>query len=261
MKFRSMKKKLIVGVAAFGLVSGAGVAFASTNVGAELGVWYAGKFTTSFAGAVSSLNQYIGQAVPVLNQEKESLKSDTVGRIATAGTDEVTNRNNAINSHKDAYINTLNQTEEGFTNAMDSRFAASVKITNGTYNHLLGIEAGKVQKELTNAVNTQGATSLSNVDSQVSATKTEAIKALEAEIAATKAELERLLAEKSVVASQQMKDNFDTQIAAKRTAITAAIALLEQAKKDAITTKGSEIETAAKAELDALVNGISPLLP
>jgi hypothetical protein len=261
MKFGSMKKKIVVGVTALSLVSGAGVAFASTNVGAELAVWYNVKFATSFANATTSLAQHVASAVPGLNQEKVTLKNETVGRVAAAGDKEVTDRNSAINAHKNAYITTLNETETNLTNAMDGRFAASVAITNGTINHLVGVEAGKTQTEISSAVNSQGTTSVSNVEQQVGATKTAAIKELEVEIAATKAELERLLAEKSAAASEAMKKNFDDEIAAKRTAITNAIALLEQAKKVAITTKGSEIETAAKAELDALVNGISPLLP
>jgi hypothetical protein len=253
----SVKGKVVAGVVTVGLLSGIGTAFANTDAGTQLQSWYNGQFNTAKQQSASAVYNYALGQKNSLMQEKENLKNAAVTNVATAGTDEVDRANGEINSALESHVDAVNTKEAAITTAMPGQFDSFVTSTNGTVNYYVGQEASKATNEITSAVNAQGVVSVDTVNTEVSTTKTNAVAALESEISAAKAELQRLVNEEKAAATQELKDNFDAQIVAVRGQIVDLIADLENANKEAIADKGAEIEAAAKAELDALVNGIT----
>ncbi|MFD2442806.1 hypothetical protein ACFSO7_02195 [Bacillus sp. CGMCC 1.16607] len=253
----TLKGKIVVGAVAFGLVSGVGTAFANTDAGGQLQSWYNNQFNAATGKSATELTKYGVGLAKGLEAEKNKLKGDTVQNVKTAGTDEVTRANGAINTAAQGHIDAINTKKGAISSGMSNQFDQFVNKTNGVTNSVVTSVAKKAQTEIENAVKAQGSTSLTFVNDQVSATKNAAIESLGQAIKDAKSELEGLLAAEQTAATNEMKANLDAQISAKRTQITESIAALELLKKGEITQKGASIEAAAKAELDALVSGIN----
>jgi hypothetical protein len=257
MKFGSMKKKLIVGVAAFGLVSGAGVAFAASDAGGELQSWYNAKFNTA---KTDSRNAVIGYAVGqagALTNEFNGLKNGAKADIAAAGTTEQGRASGEINTYKQSYIDAINTKETEIGAGMAAAFDSHVTSTTNEMNAIINGVAAAYKTQATNEINTQGTTSFNAVTTNVGLSKTEALAALTKEIADTKAALQALLNAEVTTASQELKNNFDTKVQAKRVELTNYINGLETAKILLIQGEGSRIEGEAKSEMDTLVDGIN----
>jgi hypothetical protein len=257
MKFGSMKKKLIVGVAAFGLVSGAGVAFAASDAGVELQSWYNSKFNSAKTDSQNAVIGYaVGQAGALTN-EFNGLKNGAKADIAAAGTTEQGRANGKINTYKQDYIDAINTKETEIGAGMAAAFDSHVTSTTNQMNAIIDGVAATYKTQATNEINTQGTTSFNAVTTNVGLSKTEALAALTKEIADTKAALQALLDAEKTTASKELKDNFDTKVQAKRIELTNYINNLEAAKILLIQGEGSRIEGEAKSEMDTLVDGIN----
>ncbi|MBT2678657.1 hypothetical protein J7E38_06550 [Bacillus sp. ISL-35] len=257
MVLKTVKGKVVAGVVTVGLLSGMGTAFANTDAGTQLQNWYSKQFNTAKQQSAIEVYNYARGQKNSLMQEKDNLKNAAVTNVATAGKNEVDRANGEINSALAGHVEAINTKEAAITAAMPGQFDQAVSSLNRTVNYYVGQEANSAKNEITTAVNAQGAESVGYVNTEVTETKTDAVAALEAEITAAKAELERLVGEEKAAATSELKANFDAQIVKVRGEITTLIEALEEANTKLIIEKGAEIEAAAKADLDALVNGIN----
>jgi hypothetical protein len=256
MKFGSMKKKLVVGVAAFGLVSGAGVAFAASDAGTQLQNWYNGQFDSATQQSASDFAGYATNEGKKVIVEGNTMLNATKGDIRTAATNEVTRANGAINTalgeHKNALDTQGNSIEAGMQGQFNTFVNNSITATNAT----IGVAAGQARNYVEGQINSQGTASKQKVTDEVGANRTAAVAELEQKIKDTKKDLQDLLDQKETAATASLKKNLDDRIKELRVLFTQLMDGLEHVKKQAIITEGSAIETLAKSDMDTLVNGI-----
>lgn len=256
MKKTTLKSKIMAGVLCATLVGGAGTAFAGTDAAANLQQWYNGKLTPSLTAVWTDTNTYLNSLMGGLNNWFTTTKTTTVGNVATAGTNEIARANGAIGEAKQAYIDAINGKLTDIKNGMPAQYDAKVTQYNRNIDGYATTAYNYANGQITTALNTQGTNSVAAVNTEVGATRDQAIADLTVAINNAKTELEGLIAQEQLAATSEVKAYLDAKIVEKKAAIETATAALEAAKKQAITDKGTEIENAAKEALDALVAGI-----
>lgn len=238
------------------MVSGATVAFAGTDVGAQLQNWYTTQYSAAATSVGDTLIKYGSSLLPGVTTEKDNLQNGAVTAVANAGTEETSRAVGAIGTYKAGLTTALGTQQTSIKEVMPTQFDTLVGDTNKQVQTALNIAANGASTQINRAINTQGVTSLGAVTTDVTAAQSTAVTALTNEISAAKSELQGLITTETTTANTELKTNLDTQIQVKREAITAATASLEKAKEDAITAEGQRIEGVAKGELDGLVTGI-----
>lgn len=254
MKTTNLKSKIMAGALCATLVGGVGTAFASTDAGEQLGNWYTSQVTPSLNRVWTGAVNYITPQVQGLFNWKAGVQGDSVAAVRIAGTDEIARANTAIGEAKQAYIDAIEIRQGQIEAGMQGQYDGKVNSTNTTINRYANSAQSQAMNEIGGALETQKCLSLTAVGDEVGATKTQAIEDLKAAIAKATSELQGLMDAKELAATNAVKANLDEQIRLKKEFITTETAKLEQAKKDAITAKGAEMETNAKADLDALVD-------
>jgi len=253
---KNLKAKVLVGVMSLTMVSGATVAFAGTDVGAQLQNWYGIQYSAAETAIGTTLSNYGMSLLPGVTGEKDTLQRNAVDAVATSGTTETNRAVGEIGTYKAGLTTALGVKQTSIKALMPTQFDTLVGDTNGQVQSALDAAARTASTQINGAINTQGTTSLGAVTTDVTAAQNTAVTALTDEISAAKSELQGLITTETTTANTELKTNLDAQIQAKREAITTATASLETAKEDAITAEGQRIEVAAKGDLDGLVAGI-----
>ncbi|MDD9270935.1 hypothetical protein ACFPES_28195 [Paenibacillus sp. GCM10023248] len=254
---KALKSKLAIGVITTGLVAGMGTAFAATDAGGQLQSWYNSATKVTKALVAGDVASFVASNKDKLVEDYNTINKTAVNDVKTAGTTETTRANTGINNQLSSYSNQLDTTKGAIAGAMPAEYDKVVSDANKINNTAVEVLGALGKLDIAKDVNNQGKSSLKSVDTDVTATKSAAATALTSKIEATKADLNKLLADERTAASQEIKDNLTAKITAKLAELQKLADELEATNVKAITDKGASIETASKAELETIVlNGL-----
>jgi hypothetical protein len=262
---KTVKAKIVAGVLTATIVSGGvGAVFASTDAGQQLKSWYDGQFSAKATEVTGNVMNYGKGLVPGLVAEKNTLKTNSVGEVATAGTDEETARIATIDSNLKDYeskitsmttnINQWTGKDKGYM------FEDLQKLRQDLEEQIDSIADPAIsaaKKEILDAIDSQAVTSLDLLATRVGEKQSSAEKTLTEAIAGAKDAITSQLNTQGTKSENEVKTYLDDKINAARTNITKEAGDLVGEKKAAITNKGKELQDAALNSLDNLVKDIT----
>ncbi|CAM4491492.1 hypothetical protein FHS16_005408 [Paenibacillus endophyticus] len=253
---KMIKSKVVAGVVVVGMVASMGTVFAATNAGTQLQGWYTTATNVVKTTISGDFANYYATSKTAHADAVGNLKGQAQRDIRDAGNAEIKNVNKAINDQVSEYTTQINTVQDAITGSMPAEYDAFVGTTNASANAAIDTIGVSNKKELNAAIKNHKNTYLNRQDEEAAKTKSAAVDALNAEIAATKSDLNALLAGESTTATTEIQTNLNNKIAA----LQAELVILTDAgvaeAEAAIAAKGLTLKTDALNELDAIVQAI-----
>jgi len=254
----NLRKKIVSAAVAASLLGGSLVAFAGTDAGEQLKAWYNAQFTQSTNSIVSTLTNYFNTTYKQnLLSWFNSLKSSSVSAITNHASTTLTNSTNTINNYANTYIGQINTAKQNILDNMATDYSKfeEGKKTWGTAE--MNKEQEKRQGEINTAVTNEFNTQKTSLENSLNTTKESAVSSLESAIKNAKDAIIAEIATNEATTTTNLKNFLDTQISTRKTQMETTSQELVNAKMVAITEAANDIVDAAKAELDALIQGIN----
>ncbi|WP_169502963.1 hypothetical protein [Paenibacillus lemnae] len=252
-----MKKKVVAGVVTVGMVASMGTAFAATGAGVQVQNWY-----TTASGVVKSIVSgnfatYYASENDIHNNKVNSSIGQARQDIRDAGNAEKSRATDAVNAEVDAYIAQIQGAQAKIEASMPREYDAYVSVTNKETNTEVNKTGAANETALNSAIKNHQGVYIGRLNEGVAATQDAAVNELNEQIQATKDALSALLASEGENAQGEIEENLRNKL----DALQAKLAKVQTAgvnnAKKAITDRGAELEQAAKAELDSIVQGIA----
>lgn len=253
---KNLKMKLTVGALAVGLVASVGTALANTDAAAQLMTWYDSKFDASVERIDTELGLYTDAESGEWEASNFTFASNAAANVSSKGTEVTNSANSSINNAKDAYIAAINGSKAAIEAGIAAQYDAEVADQNQISDDFVQVAGGYYLNEMQVAVNGAGTTAMNDLNVSVTATKDSAVAALRAAIEQAKSDLNALIALEETTALTETKAHLDVQISLKKAEIEGLITQLENTLKGNLTVRAGELETAAKGELDAMVEAM-----
>ena len=253
---KTIKGKVIAGTVSVVLLSSAGAAFASSNAGAKLQNWYAGQFGEATSNIVNNVESDVTGRINGLATEYNGLKTAAGTSISTDGTNATNTASGNIETETQEHIDAINAKQTQIETYMNGQFAALKFAANGLINQAGNAALGYANNDLTTFTGAKGDAALATLTSDLDSDTDDAVAELEQAIADAKGELQSQLDTKEDATTEAIIDLIDAKINELRTKITQKRDDLVAAQKLLIDAKALELETAAKAELQGVVDGI-----
>lgn len=253
---KTIKGKVIAGTVTLALVAGAGSAFANSDAGAKLQNWYAGQFGLATSNIVNDVEDNVRGKFNGWASEYEGLKTGAQNSIETDGTNATTTASGNIDTKTQEHIDAINAKQTQIEGYMNGQFAALKFAANGLINQAGNAALGQANSDLTAFTGAKGDAARTSLTSALEDKTDDAVAELEQAIADAKGELQSQLNTKEAETTEAIIAAIDAKINSLRTTITQKRDDLVAAQKVLIDAKALELETAAKAELQSVVNGI-----
>jgi hypothetical protein len=254
---KSIKGKVVTGVVAVGLLSGVGAAFASTDAGAQLQGWYNKQFVKSSAAITAGAVKHVGDQADGLKTEYNNLRSSVTTDINDERDGQVTAKTTSINGTKDVYVNQVKDKEAAISAGMQSQFDAIFTYAQGVIKSTGNQALAYANKDLTDLSGKNGSDALEAVNTQLSQVQAAAKSDLEATIANAKTDLTNQLAADTTATTDDINAAIDAKIKELRGLIDQKAADLVAAQQKLIQDKAAELQAAAEADLDGVVQNIN----
>jgi hypothetical protein len=254
---KTIKSKVIAGTVSVVLLSSAGAAFASSNAGANLKDWYDGQFGVATSNIVGDVESNVTGRINGLATEYEGLKTAAGTSISTDGTNANTLASGNIETATQEHINSINAKQTQIEGYMDGQFAALKFAANGLINQAGNAALGYANNDLTTFTGAKGDAARSTLTTELEADTATAVSELELAIKEAKGDLQAQLDTKEEATTEAIIGLIDAKINSLRTTITQKRDDLVAAQKLLIDAKALELETAAKNQLQAVVNNIN----
>lgn len=251
-----MKSKVVAGVVTVGLVSGMGFAVANTDAGAQLQSWYNGKFNAAGASMQKPLEDYATGKSGYIISEGNKMINGAKSEINETRDSSITTASGNIDSAAQSHIDALQTKEQQISNGIEGQFDSIKNIATGMLNQMAA--EGKTQAEsyLSRIASGTGTVALGEVQSQLDSAKQDALDDLTAEIERAKSELEEQLNDEKDATVNELKTAIDNKIEEVKDQVQVTLNGYVSTQQGFIQTKASELEAAAKADLDnAVKNG------
>lgn len=253
---KTIKGKVIAGTVSVVLLSSAGAAFASSNAGTKLQNWYAGQFGEATSDIVGNVESNVSGRINGLATEYEGLKTAAGTSISTDGTNATNTASGKIETETQEHIDAINAKQTQIEGYMNGQFAALKFAANGLINQAGSAALGYANNDLTTFTGEKGNAALTSLTSKLDTDTDEAVAELQQAITDAKNELQAQLDTKEAATTADIIAAIDAKIVELRGKITAKRDALVAAQKLLIDAKALELETAAKAELQGVVDGI-----
>lgn len=253
---KTIKGKVIAGTVSVVLLSSAGAAFANSNAGANLKNWYDGQFGVATSNIVGDVENNVSGRINGLATEYEGLKTAAGTSISTDGANATTLASGNIDTATQEHIDSINAKQTQIEGYMNGQFAALKFAANGLINQAGNAALRYANNDLTNFTGDKGVAARATLTTGLEADTTAAVAELEQAIEDAKSELQTQLNTKEAATTEAIIDLIDAKIDSLRTTITQKRDDLVAAQKLLIDAKALELETAAKAELQTVVDGI-----
>jgi hypothetical protein len=248
---KSVKGKVLTGVVAFGVITGAGWGFANTDAGGALKGWYDGQFASAKSGVESDAMAYGNSKFNEGVQEFEGMQSDATTSINDKKSSEFTRADGEISSAKDSHVNAIEGKQAEISDAIDEQFD---QIFTDAQSHFTTLEktlrnAGI--SEMQHHTNEKGQEALAALETDLTNSTTTAVSELRGVIETAKAELTAQLNSEKAATTQEIKNMVDAKAVAVLQAIENKKNEYVAAQEQAITELAANLEAEAKAALDA----------
>jgi len=253
---KTIKGKVIAGTVSVTLLAGAGAAFASSNAGANLKDWYDGQFNTASGNIQSDVATNVQNRINGLASEYNGLKSAAGNSISTDGTTATATASGNIDTAAQEHIDAINAEKVHIQGYMAGQFASLETFANGLINEAGTAAINYANRDLTSYTGAQGDAARTSLTTALEGDTTSAVTELQQAISDAKGELQTQLDSLESTTTANIIAAIDAKIVELRGTITAKRDALVAAQKLLIDAKALELETAAKAELDSIVDGI-----
>lgn len=256
-KLNTVKSKVVAGVAAVTLLSGAGFVAANTDAGTQLQGWYNKAYSTVAIELGLETGKHGATKLGEFAEHSVAEGKDAVNSINSTKEQEKEAKTKSINDAKQSHIDAVKAKEATIAAYMDDQFdqIAKLKIdtfnftSNGAYN-LAALGLGATTKAT-------GDAAFKALEKELNAEKEKAVSELDQTIVTTKETLLAQLQSEKNGTTEEIKEAIDSKIATLKQEITAKKNTLVAAQQSKLVAKANEIEGAAKAELDQLVADIN----
>lgn len=257
LKLGSFKGKLVAGVLAVGVLASAGVAYASTDAGANLKQWYDGMFTTSVDNVDTEVNAYKDSRIAEVAEEYEGLKSDASIDIDLTRTTETGESLEEIVNAKLSHLESLDETQQEILANMGLQFY-NVMLDGYFEIQRLGEEGvAYATDDLTTYTDELGEDAVNQLTGDLTTATDDAVTELEDAVRAAKEQLAQELDSNEEITARNIKNQLDWTIEDLRETVTGLLTGLVEEQQTIITAKAQELEDNAKAALDEVVSGIN----
>jgi len=253
---KTVKGKVIAGTLAFGLVAGGGVAFGASDAGGNLKAWYDGQFGSTSQAGINEVATYAGSKAGGLATEYEGLKSAATTSINTTGETATAVGTENINQQSAEHIAAINQQKATIEGYMAGQFEELSNLATGLINKAGAAGLQAATSDLTSHTGAKGGAALTAVTTELNGVKGDALTQLTSAIGTAKSDLQAQLATEKASTVTEIKGLIDAKIIELRGEITTIKNNLVKAQQDLITAKASELEKAAKREMQSVVDGI-----
>lgn len=253
---KTIKGKVIAGTVSVVLLSSAGAAFAASNAGANLQNWYNGKLFASSLSVASQTASYGNAEKGKFETEYAGMKTAATTSINTKADTMETSTNNSVKATADAYIDDVTSKKAEISSKMADQFNF-LSTTAQIGINLAGAKALRdANDDLSQYTSAAGTAATTQMTNDINAATATAKQQLQDAINTAKNQLQ---AELDAETSDTVKDinaKIDAKIVELRTKITKIKDDFVLAQEQSIANAAAALETQAKADLDAIVNGI-----
>lgn len=252
-----MKKKLIAGAVAIGILSGAGFAFANSDAGGSLKSWYDGVFNDTKASVHADSLNNAEEAFEQWGSENEGLKEKAAVAINTTKDQQINRVGSEITTAKEAHIQSLEAQKAALMENMNYQFYSEVFLEGYLAINRLGDEALLAAgADYASYTASAGDVAVNEVTQQLNAAKENAVVELQEAIDNAKRELLAELDRETEISTRNLNSQITWKVDDLRKAIKNITAGLLEEQQAIIIAKAQELEDEAKASLDAVVSGL-----
>lgn len=256
-RLNTVKSKVLAGVAAVTLVSGAGFVAANMDAGTQLQNWYNKAFGTAAVEVNGDATKHGAEKKFEFVQHSATETADAVKEIKAAKEEEKNAKTESIHYAKQSHIDSVNGKYAEISGYMAGQFDGLYEKNIKAFNFTSDIAYNGAALGLTVTANLTGDLAFRALQKELDAEKRKAVSELEKTIASAKTELLSQLEGEKNATKEEMRAAIDKKIAEMTAAITAKKEELVAKHQERLTNKALEIEAAAKAEMDAIVAGIN----
>jgi hypothetical protein len=253
---KTIKGKIIAGTVSVVLLSSAGAAFASQDAGDNLKAWFDGQFTKSSKTVSNQSYNYVNGKVGALVTEYNGLKTTATTNINTKAGDTKTVTNTNVKNASDAYITDLNAEKAHIDNYLVGEFDALSNFAQDLIDRAGTQAVGYATTNLGQNATAAGTAATTQMTTDINSATVTTKAELVAAIAAAKGSLQADLDTETALTVADIKARVDAKIDALRTQITGINNGFIATQEANIVAAAAALETAAKAELESVVDGI-----
>ncbi|MFD2442807.1 hypothetical protein ACFSO7_02200 [Bacillus sp. CGMCC 1.16607] len=244
-----LKITVMAAVAVSAISIGSGMA--NQDAGGKLQSWYDNLLGQTQQSATAELNSYSKSLVPGIEAEKNELITDTNTRITTLASSEVNRKIGRIQNYNGIYLGQVwDKQEQLIGGQVEKDFDSYIQTKNVEVNAYITNQANSFLSEVENELDGKVSETVTGIESK----KQSAVDTLNTTIELTQTNLNKQLSNEQQTATEEMKKNLDQQIDVKKEEVEAAVKNAETNQKEAIATKGENIENAALKDLQQMVN-------
>lgn len=254
----SLKKKLVAGTMAIGLVSGVGLTFASASEGSPLRQWYNGIFGNTQQAVLADNEANLTAAFENWAASTEQLKAGAGLKINDTMAAELTRAGSEIMSVKEAHLASLDAEKLELLNTMNYQVYQHIFLEGYFAIQNQGDAAlGSVREGFRDYTSATGQAAINEMTQELTSAKDSAVSELEGAIEQAKAELSAQLAMEEQVSRYNLERQITFKLSDLREALTTIINGLVREQQNIITAKALELELDAKASLDEVMESIN----
>lgn len=253
---KTVKGKVIAGTVAVTLFAGAGAAFGASNAGTNLKDWFQDQFGLASDEITEDVASAVKGKVGGLVTEYNGLKTGATNSINSTKVTETTNKASNISAEAQAHIDAIEAEKAHIDGYLAGEFDALRGFANGLINQAGTKAVNYANTDLANHTGAKGTAALTALETDLGTATTEAKEDLQTAIDNAKNSLRGQLDAETAQTTAEIIALIDTKIIELRTTITAKRDALVVVQQDLIKAKALALETAAKASLQGIVDGI-----
>lgn len=254
---KTVKSKVIAGVATVGLLTGGGVALGATDAGVQLKGWFDSKFAIATTGVIKDTTSYANSKVPGLAAEYNGLKVDATSKINAKGEFVTGVTNESIDKQSQAYIDQINKEKAHIETYLSSRFDDLSSAASGLINQSGKDALDYANTDLAKHAGDTGTAAVADVNVKVKEATAQAAKKLQDTIDGAKSDLQGQLNSNQAATTAEIKAMIDSKISELRKIITSTNNQLIAYHEKNITMTAKALLLAGQAELDGIVGNIN----
>lgn len=256
-RLNTVKSKVLAGVAAVTLLSGAGFVAANTDAGTQLQNWYNKAFGTAVVEVSGDAVKHGATEQFEFVQHAGAETVDAATKIKATKEEEKNAKTVSIHAAKQSHIDSVNAKESEIAGYMEEQFNQLSKKNIDAFNFTSDKAYTGAELGLKLTANLTGDAAFRALQKELNAEKQKAVSELEKRIADAKGELLKQLENEKNATKEEIRAAIDAKIKQMTADITAKKNELVASHQEKLINKANEIELAAKAELDALVASIN----
>lgn len=248
-----MKKTLLTGALAVGLIGSSSLAFANTNAGTQFTTWGQAQIDAAKTAIQNSIGASRTTAQSGINTKATTDRNASEGRINQAGTDEKADTKNKIEAKLAEHVSSLQAALATFMSTIGGDFDALVLAEKSKTTGNLNSQYTDLQINITSVLNAAKETQKKEVTEASLLVKGKATSDLIKEINRVKSELAATIANEKATAQGEVDAHLLSEVNRINGQLDALILGLETTAKNVIADAGQEVENSAYTNFERVI--------